>query len=33
MCEDLGIKGWIRVSPRGSVYGQLQGEKEKVDEM
>ncbi|KAJ6217245.1 hypothetical protein RDWZM_008402 [Blomia tropicalis] len=33
MCENLNIKGWIRVSPRGTVYGQIQGEKEKVDEM
>lgn len=33
MCESLNIKGWIRVSPKGTVYGQIQGEKEKVDEM
>ena len=33
MCENLNIKGWIRVSPRGTEYGKIQGEKEKVDEM
>jgi len=33
MCEKLEIRGWIRVSPRGTVYGQIQGEKDKVDEM
>jgi acylphosphatase len=33
MCEKLDIRGWIRVSPRGTVYGQIQGEKDKVDEM
>lgn len=33
VCENLNLKGWIRVSPRGSIYGQIQGEKDKVDEM
>lgn len=33
MCEKLALKGWIRVSPRGTIYGQIQGEKSNVDEM
>ncbi|KPM06130.1 acylphosphatase-2-like protein 2 [Sarcoptes scabiei] len=33
IAETLNLKGWIRVSPRGTVYGQIQGEKDKVDEM
>jgi acylphosphatase len=33
MCEKLGIKGWVRLSRRGTVFGQIQGEKERVDEM
>ena len=33
MCTKLSLKGWIRVSPRGTIYGQIQGEKSNVDEM
>lgn len=33
IAETLDVKGWIRVNSRGSVYGQIQGEKDKVDEM
>ncbi|XP_054153517.1 uncharacterized protein LOC128952195 [Oppia nitens] len=33
MSQKLTLKGWIRVSPRGSIYGQIQGEKNNVDEM
>ncbi|CAG2121392.1 unnamed protein product [Medioppia subpectinata] len=33
MCQKLSLKGWIRVSPRGTIYGQIQGEKNSVDEM
>lgn len=33
IAETLDVKGWIRVNQRGTVYGQIQGEKDKVDEM
>lgn len=33
MSEELDVKGWMRVSPRGTIYGQIQGEKDKVDQM
>lgn len=33
MSEELDVKGWMRVSPRGTIYGQVQGEKDKVDQM
>lgn len=33
MSEKLGLKGWVMLSRRGTVIGQIQGEKEKIDEM
>lgn len=33
MADTLDIRGWIRVSPRGLIQGQLQGEKTKVDQL
>lgn len=33
MCEKLKLKGWVRLTKRGTVIGQIQGEKERVDEM
>jgi len=33
MCEKLGLTGWIKLSRRSTVVGQLQGEKDRVDEM
>ncbi|XP_013775676.1 acylphosphatase-2-like [Limulus polyphemus] len=33
MCQQLGVKGWIRFSRWGTVIGQIQGEKDRVDEM
>jgi len=33
MCDKLGLRGWVRLSRRSTVIGQLQGDKERVDEM
>ncbi|KAI1289845.1 Acylphosphatase-2 [Halotydeus destructor] len=32
-CEKLGLKGWVKICSRGSVVGQIEGEKKKIDEM
>lgn len=31
--EKLGLRGWVKLSHRSTVIGQIQGEKERVDEM
>uniref|UniRef100_A0A646QCS7 acylphosphatase n=1 Tax=Hemiscolopendra marginata TaxID=943146 RepID=A0A646QCS7_9MYRI len=33
MCRSFGVRGWVRNSRKGTIIGQLQGEKEKVDEI
>ncbi|EEC14083.1 acylphosphatase-2 [Ixodes scapularis] len=33
MCQSLGVRGWIKLTNWGTVVGQLQGEKEHVDQM
>ncbi|XP_067131157.1 splicing regulator SDE2 isoform X1 [Centruroides vittatus] len=33
MCNRLGLKGWIRMSKWGTVVGQIQGVKDRIDEM
>lgn len=34
MSKSLGINGWIRFNnKRGSVVGQIEGEKDKIDQM
>jgi len=33
IAEKLGIKGWIMLNKRGVIRGQIEGEKDKVDEM
>ena len=31
--ERLGLRGWVKLSHRSTVIGQIQGEKERIDEM
>lgn len=33
MCHNLGVCGWVKLTSWGTVVGQLQGEKEQVDQM
>lgn len=33
IAEKLKIKGWIMLNKRGVIRGQIEGEKDKVDEM
>ncbi|KAG9509344.1 Glycerol-3-phosphate acyltransferase 1, mitochondrial [Fragariocoptes setiger] len=33
MSKNLGIKGWMRFTRRGTIEGQVEGEKEKIDQM
>ena len=33
VAEKLKIKGWIMLNKRGVIRGQIEGEKDKVDEM
>ncbi|CAN8000282.1 unnamed protein product, partial [Ixodes hexagonus] len=33
MCQNLGVRGWVKLTNWGTVVGQLQGEKERVDQM
>ncbi|GFQ93957.1 acylphosphatase-like domain-containing protein [Trichonephila clavata] len=33
VAERLGVRGWIKMSFYGTAMGQIQGEKERVDEM
>jgi len=33
MSERLGLKGWVMPSRRGTIIGQIQGEKQRVDDM
>ncbi|XP_015918961.1 acylphosphatase-2-like [Parasteatoda tepidariorum] len=33
IADRLGVKGFIKLTPYGSAIGQIQGEKEHVDEM
>ncbi|KFM74242.1 Acylphosphatase-2, partial [Stegodyphus mimosarum] len=33
LADRLGVRGWIRLTRYGSAMGQIQGEKDRVDEM
>ncbi|XP_064484288.1 acylphosphatase-2-like [Ornithodoros turicata] len=33
LCQSLDVRGWVKLTNWGTVVGELQGEKEKVDEV